>query len=195
MAAGPVGLYRGNEGPEVAAELALRADGSYAYALAVGALDEESQGRWEERDGTITLITEPKPVPPRFAPAPPATADTGPPPYLSVTLPNGRGLAGIDFVITCADEKQIADYTQSDGWNFGEERCAVPQWIELREPIHDIASERYPIAPGAKTLHFILTPNDIGHVDLTGATVQIAGDALVLSRAEGQIRFRRASGK
>lgn len=192
LAAGAAGLYTGNEGHEMAAELLLREDGSYAYALSVGALDEESQGRWEERDGVITLITEPKPVPPRFTPAPAiAASGTEPPPYLLVTLPNGRGLAGIDFTITCADGTRIDGYTQVYGWDFASETCAAPQAITLREPIHAIESPPYPIAPGATALHFHLVPNDLGRVDLTGTLVVIEGEKLTLVRERGQIRFRR----
>lgn len=193
MAAGAAGLYTGDEGHEVAAQLLLRADGSYAYALSVGALDEESQGRWEERDGAITLITEPKPVPPRLTPAPPiTTSSTEPPPYLLVTLPNGRGLAGIEFTITCADGTLISGYTQVYGWNFQSETCAQPREIALREPIHAIESQPYPIAPGAMALHFHLVPNDLGRVDLTGTLVVIEGEKLTLVSDRGQIRFRRA---
>ncbi len=195
MAAGAAGLYTGDEGHEVAAQLLLREDGSYAYALSVGALDEESQGRWEERDEAITLITEPKPAPPQFTPAPaPAAAASGaePPPYLLVTLPNGRGIAGIDFTITCADGTRIDGYTQVYGWNFESETCALPQEIALSEPIHAIESPPYPIAPGATALHFHLVPNDIGRVDLTGTLVVIEGEKLTLVSERGQIRFLRA---
>ena len=53
--AGMEGHYRAKAGPDVAAELLLRPDGSFAYALSAGALDEVSQGRWQDRDGTVVL--------------------------------------------------------------------------------------------------------------------------------------------
>lgn len=194
-AASPAGLYRADEGPEVAAQLLLREDGSYAYALAYGALDETSQGRWTTKGDTVTLTTDPKPKPAEFVAATPASTDQGsadtPPAYLTVTLPNGRGLAGIDFTITCVDGIQITGYTQSDGWSRGAEWCGSPQWIQLLEPIHEIESQPLPIAPDATALHFVLVPNDIGRIDLTGATAVIEGDRLTLSRDRGSIRFVR----
>lgn len=187
--AGMEGHYRAKAGPDVAAELLLRPDGSFAYALSAGALDEVSQGRWQDRDGTVVLTTEPKPVPPQFAAAEAKPAADAP--FLSVTWPNGRGIAGIDFRIACADGNLVEDYTQSDGWRFGEEPCAQPQWIELEEPIHAIRSPRYPIPLGTRALRFVLVPNDLGHIDLTGATVTVHGDELVLTREDGTIRFQR----
>tara|TARA_R110000782_G_scaffold127769_1_gene219366 strand:+ start:8975 stop:9214 length:240 start_codon:yes stop_codon:yes gene_type:complete len=44
---GLIGHYRLAEGPDVAGELALIPDGRFRYALAAGALDEETQGRWK----------------------------------------------------------------------------------------------------------------------------------------------------
>ena len=187
--AGAEGRYRAQEGPDVAAELLLRPDGSFAYALAAGALDEASQGTWRDANGTIVLTTEPRPVPPHFE-----TATTEPgadTPFLSVTWPNGRGIAGIDFRLACADGTTVESYTQYDGWNPDGAPCATPQWIELQEPIHAIQSPRYPIPAGVTALHFVLIPNDLGHVDLTGATATLDGDALILTRTDGTIRFRR----
>lgn len=194
------GFYRGDAGHEVAVELLLAEDGTYYYALSVGALDEESRGRWEEHDGTITLITDPKPVPPRFAlltdTTQPVRTVQEPAPYILVTLPNGRGLPGIDFTVGCADGTTISDYTQVDGWGTVDEGpgCDNPQWVELHEAIHDIHSERLPIAAGTKFLRFQLIPNDVGRIDLTGAIASIEGDRLLLLQERGLIRFRRVTG-
>src|SRR5512143_967782 len=49
-----VGEYDGGQ-TELAARLRLGADGRFAYALAYGALDEETTGRWEF-DGTRVLL-------------------------------------------------------------------------------------------------------------------------------------------
>lgn len=193
------GLYRGDAGHEVAAELLLGEDGTYYYALSVGALDEESRGRWEEHDGVITLITDPKPVPPRFAlltdPNEPVRTMQDPPPYLLVTMPNGRGVPGIDFIVHCADGTTISDYTQVDGWGTVDEGpgCDNPQWVELHEAIHDIHSEPIVIPAGTKSLHFRLIPNDVGLVDLTSAIASIEGDSLLLMQERGLLRFRRVA--
>jgi hypothetical protein len=191
--AGPAGLYRSNQ-MEVAGELNLREDGSFTYALSAGALDELSQGRWKAEGNTVTLTTDPLPKPAQFSTGPSLIAKEGdeePLPYLYVSLPGGRGLAGIDFTITCRDGGRIDAYTQSNGWSPDGAVCDTPQWIELSEPIHGIFSERFSIAPGATALHFVLIPNDIGIIDLTGATAVIEGDRLTLSRNPGVISFRR----
>lgn len=189
--AGPAGLYR-TDRMEVAGELLLREDGTYAYALSVGALDEASQGRWSAQGDTLTLTTDPVPRPARFTTGPALALPAGdkePLPYLAVTLPGGRGLAGIDFTITCRDGQRV------DGWSPDSPGppCDTPQWIELFEPIHAVRSERFPIPAGAGALHFVLVPNDIGIIDLTGATAVIAGDRLTLSRNPGVIGFRRVT--
>ena len=179
--------YRAAEGPDVAAELILQADGTFSYALSAGALDETSQGSWTRDGGTVTFTTEPKPVAPQFEAAE-GTQDKNAA-YLLVTWPNGDGIAGIDFRIGCSDGNVVEGYTQYYGWSFSDEPCDQPQWIELSEPIHRVQSPRYAIAPGLQSLRYVLLPNDMGLVDLTGATASIDGEKLLLRHPEGMIRF------
>lgn len=186
------GIYRADEGPELAAELNLRADGTYTYAMAVGALDEISQGHWEEDPGgTIHFVTEPKPVPPVFrrlegAPGPNA-------PFLLVTWPNGRGIAGIDFRIGFEQGDPITDYTQTDGWQWPGDEERTPAWIELAEPIHGVASPRYVIAPSEKAFRFELVPNDLGTIDFSEAEARLEDGRLLLVRSEGVMKFVKAA--
>ena len=193
--AGPAGLYRSTE-MEIGAQLLLREDGTYAYALSVGALDEQSRGRWSAEGNIVTLTTDPKPKPAVFTTGPALSVpegDTEPLPYLYVSLPGGRGVAGIDFTVICRDGSRVDAYTQSDGWSPDDGPvCDTPLSIELYEPIHSVRSKRFPIAPGATALHFVLIPNDIGLIDLSGAIALIEGDRLTLSRNPGTIRFLRS---
>ena len=190
--AGAAGVYRADEGPELAAELLLRADGTYAYAMAVGALDERSQGRWREADGAISFVTEPKPVSPEFrrAAQQPAEVDS---PFLLVTWPNGRGIAGIDFRIVFDEGHPITGYTQEDGWAWPAGETRIPRAIELAEPIHGVTAPPFAIEQGSKAFHFELVPNDLGVVDFGEASARIVGNRLLLQRPDGTIKFVKAA--
>lgn len=185
------GQYRLAEGPDAAGGLLLREDGTYSYFLIVGALDEESDGTWVRQGDAIVLKTEPKPVPPVFeravAGSPEGEGEEAA--FLLVTWPDGRGIAGVDFVIGCADGTVADGYTQSYGWTPSGGICVEPQWIELSEPIHRVRSLRFPIELGESSLRFTLVPNDMGTVDLTGATITFAGETAILHRAEWDMRF------
>lgn len=185
------GQYRLAEGPDAAGGLLLRQDGTYRYFLIVGALDEESGGTWVRQGDALVLTTEPKPVPPVFERAVPRSpeAEGEDPPFLLVTWPDGRGIPGVDFVIGCSDGAVMEGYTQSYGWTPSGRICPEPQWIELSDPFHQIRSPRYPINSGERQLRFTLVPNDLGTVDLTGATVTFTGEAAILHRPEGEMRF------
>ena len=187
-----VGNYRLSDGPDVAGQLILKADGRFKYALAAGALDEQAEGRWVQIDGQVRLYTEPKPTPPVFSAGPQAATTDGPLKLL-VTWPNGRGIAGVDFTIGFDSGDPVSDYTQDYGWTMPPDEKRVPRWVELREPIHGVASPRFAIDLGkGNALTFVLTPNDLGVVDFDGAVVERVGDRLVVHRRIGDMTFFRA---
>ncbi len=175
----------------MASELVLRADGTYAYWLMAGALDEASEGRWTLADGQLSLVTEPRPVPPEFRQVGASAEGTGF--RLEVNWPSGRGIAGIDFRIGLADGQVLEGYTQHDGWQAAEALAADPQWIELEEPVNTIRSGRIALPLHTRVLRFVLLPNDLGKVDLTGATIEVEGKGLTLHRREGAMPFVRTS--
>ena len=186
---GWAGSYRVSQGPDTAGELVLGSDGRFTYVLAEGALDEVAQGSWREEGGIVRLTTEPKPRPPVFSPAM-RNAPVNGPLRVSVTWPDGRGIAGIDFRIGFAVGEPVTGYTQEDGWTESGETIPDPRWIELAEPIHGIASPRFAIAPGQRLLAFVLTPNDLGVVDFTGAAFRPDGDRFILAHPRGgELRF------
>ena len=186
------GRYRIAEGPDTAGGLELRADGRFAYALSEGALDEHAEGRWSDADGTIRLTTEPRPTPAAFARAADRPA---PAPTILVTFPDGREIAGIDFRFGLSDGSSLAGYTQYDGWTFPTGEARTIRWVELAEPIHGIASERFAIEPpAAGGLVFVLTPNDIDVVDFDRAELERRGDDFVLHRGERALRLVRVKG-
>jgi len=186
-----VGHYRLAAGPDTAAELLLRADGQFAYALEEGALDEHAEGRWTRTGDALVLATAPKPVPPLFQIAP-RSAPAPNAPTLRVTLPNGRGIGGVEFRVGFDSGDPIVDYTQESGWTMPAEEHRIPCWIELVEPIHGIISPRYPITGGmVGTLNFVIVPHDIGVVDFSGVRVDILPGGLLVHRGQRQLQFVR----
>ena len=188
-----VGDYRLAAGPDVGGGLRIAADGSFEYGLVAGALDEFSSGRWEAEGDRICLITDPKPVAPRFEKADPIEVE-GAIPTILATWPNGRGIAGIDFVIGFDSGDPIEDYTQSDGWTLPDGEKRVPRWVEVSEPVHDIVAPRFELGDADRgRLHVRLIPNDLGRVDLSGACLEARDAAVaILYRKEGQMRFVRS---
>ncbi|WP_447762058.1 hypothetical protein [Sphingopyxis panaciterrae] len=189
-----IGEYSLAEGPDVGGGLVIGANGRFQYGLAAGALDERAEGRWEPRGDTVCLHTEPKPVPPAFEKAEPVAVD-GAVPTLFVSWPNGRGIAGVDFTIGFDSGDPVEDYTQDYGWTLPADDKRTPRWIEVREPIYDVAAPRYELTDGdGGKLHVKLIPNDIGVVAFDGACLEADKDgAAILHRAEGDMRFRRMS--
>lgn len=189
-----VGDYRLSEGPDAAGGLRITADGHFQYGLAVGAMDERAEGRWEARGDAICLFTEPTPVPPAFTKAAPVEID-GTAPTIFVSWPNGRGVAGVDFVIGFDQGEPIEDYTQVYGWTMPEGDTRVPRWVELSEPIYNIAAPRFELVEGDKgKLHARLVPNDFGVAAFDGACFAARDKAFILTRPEGEMRFVREDG-
>lgn len=186
-----VGEYRLSAGPDVAGGLLILPDGRFKYGLAAGALDEGAEGRWEQRGDAVCLFTEPAPVPPAFAKVAPREVD-GAVPTILVTWPNGRGIAGIDFIIEFDEGDAIEDYTQSDGWTMAEDDRRIPRRIELHEPVHNITAPPFDLdeADGG-TLHVQLIPNDLGVPHFDGACLMARDDTFILYREEGTMRFVR----
>jgi hypothetical protein len=185
-----VGRYRLADGPDTAAELLLRADGTFEFALEEGALDEHAKGRWTRQGDALALETVPKPIPPVFRTAP-RSAPAPDAPTLRVTSPDGHGIAGVDFRIGFDIGGPIEDYTQESGWTMPAEEHRTPRWIELAEPIYHVVSPRYPIDSGTGTLNFVIVPNDIGVADFSGATIAVEPGTLVFRHDGQEMRFVR----
>src|SRR5882757_8947298 len=144
---GPAGRYRLTGEHDVAAELLLRPDGTYEYALAAGSLDERSAGTWRGDGPTIHLTTTPKPVPPVFAPGAVAK-EAGGPLILHVTAPDGQGIAAVDLRVGFDSGDPVVGYTQYYGWSLPEGETRTPRWVELGLEIYDLQSPRFPVDLG-----------------------------------------------
>jgi hypothetical protein len=186
---GPAGSYRLVGEQDVASGLMLRTDGRFQYFLSAGALDEHAQGRWSAAGGVVTLVTEPAPVPPVFtqgASSRTAAARLS----VKVSSPGGGGIAGVDLRIGFDDGAPIEDYTQEGGWSLPADEKRTPRWIELKVPIHHVASPRFPIdLDSGNALAFTLAPNDLGILDFRGVKVELADGALVVHRDGVRMRY------
>ena len=192
------GRYRLAEGPDVAGQLELRKDGRFGYELAAGALDERAQGRWE-RKGTpgheqACLTTEPTPRPAelRPAPAPANQAATVRVTWASDQADDGRGVAGVEFVIGFDQGGTVDGYTQEDGWTLPADEQRRPRWIVMLEPIYRTPLARAPF-PADGRFHAVLVPNDMGVVNFRQACLERREDLFILHRQEGEMKFRRAA--
>jgi hypothetical protein len=189
----PEGEYRLVGEQDVASGLRLQPDGRFQYFLIAGALDEGAQGRWSAVGGLVILVTEPKPVPPVFGAAPAGRTDSA---ALSVRVatPAGHGIAGVDLRIGFDQGPPIEDYTQEDGWSLPAEEKRTPRWIELKVPMHELVSPRFPIDLAAgNALTFTLTPNDLGILDFDGIRIERSGRALVMVRKGARLRYEPVS--
>ena len=189
----PAGVYRLVGEHDAASGLALQSDGHFQYFLIYGALDEEAEGRWSVSDGVVTLVTEPRPVPPAFAQGPSAKSDSAPL-TVRVSLPDGRGIALVDLRIGFDEGPPVEGYTQEEGWSLPAEERRIPRWIELKVPMHDFVSPRFPIdLAGGNALAFTLTPNDLGKLDFEGIRVEAEPGALVVLRGGARLRYQAVS--
>lgn len=189
----PPGLYRAAQGPELAAELEIRADGRFAYGLAYGALDERAEGLWAATEKGLALSTQPKPKPPEFR-LDPVGPEGGAPLSLLVRWPDGRGIAGVDFRIGFTDGSEMEGYTQEYGWSLGDPARSAPVWVVFTEPMHRFSSPRIPITAGVHDIRVTLVPNDLGVADFERIGFEALGEgSYLLHHPMGDIRFRAVS--
>jgi hypothetical protein len=188
-----VGTYSMNDGPDVASQLVIGADGRFSYGIIAGAADYHAQGRWVRDGASIRLTTEPKPVPPTFSAGKVGRTADGPM-MVVVRDPKGGPIAGIDFRIGMADGDVVEGYTQEEGWTVNSGKFGKPMWVELSLPMFNLAPQRFPIDPAKGNLfEFTFTPNDLGAMDFraepfvvtaTGLEQRMQGHAMEWVRAK-----------
>jgi hypothetical protein len=184
------GIYDGSQA-EVATRLVLHADGRFQYALSYGALDEQAQGRWVERDGAVLLTTEPTPKPPRFALVSDTAAADG---AIHVALDNPELLQGFSLTMVVRYQGETtAAYLEADE----DGRLPVPPGKTVAElvpdlPVYPVPLGFHSLKPGGRRLVFRFEPNDIGIAAFAGERLAIEGGALVLKRYDRTISFEKA---
>ncbi|WP_217352764.1 hypothetical protein [Sphingomonas sp. ID1715] len=168
----------------------LRADGRFQYGLSYGALDEQAQGRWVEKDGQVLLTTEPAPKPPRFAVVSDTPKDGD---GIEVALDDPELLQGspLTMVVTFAGVAEPAFV------EVGEDgRLPVPPGKTITAlvpdlPVFPIPLAPYAVKPGGRRIVFRFEPNDIGIAAFAGEPLTIEGGTLVLRRYDREIRFEK----
>lgn len=186
------GRYRGNAGPDVAAQLELRPDGRFRFMLAAGSLDAHAEGRWTSDGRIVTLNTEPRPTPPAFAAGPVSRTEEYPLSIL-VNRPGGRGIASIDVRVGMADGRVLEGYTQDYGWQPGaDEAVGTPRWVELSALAHGVPSRRFELdAVAGNAFAFTLIPNDLGVADFHDTEAAITPGGLSLPFMGAPLPFVR----
>jgi len=186
------GHYRLRDGPDSVSELLLQPDGRFEFGFSAGALDLTAQGRWTSDGRSVTLNTEPRPVPPVFS-AGPVSHSNEAPLVVKVQDPSGRGLALIDVRVGFADGRVVEGYTQDYGWQLTEEGDPrMARWVELSLRMYGLPPQRFPLDPTAgNEFTFTLTPNDLGVQDFRDAVLPITREGLVLTLMGGSGTYVR----
>lgn len=178
------GRYRLRGQPGEAAQLELKPDGRFLFAIIAGALDARAEGRWRREGDTIILDSEPRPVPPAFR-ADRVKRVSGVPFEILLNGPGGAGVALIDVRVGFADGRTLEGYTQENGWRpaAGEERgLGAPVWVELSQLPFGIPLQRFALdATRGNSFVFILQPNDFGVMDLRDERATIVPEGLRMS--------------
>jgi hypothetical protein len=191
-AGSPIGTYRLQDGPDVASEIALHADGTFQYFLMAGSLDEASKGRWTAKGKALHLVTIPKPVAAVFS-AGTVARSTDAPLILHVVGQKGGGIAAVDLRVGFDAGKPVEDYTQDYGWTLSTDEKRVPRWVEFGVPIYQLRSQRFVIEVSkGNVLTFVLTPNDLGVIDFTGWQIDIQPGKLIVHRGEQLLTYEAA---
>lgn len=175
--------------PEMASELTLAPDGTFVYYLSMGSLDEQAAGRWRQDGDAIRLETVPKPTPASFAAA---TVTMAPDKRLVVQVvnPQGQGIAAVDLKVGFDSGEPLEAYTQDYGWSLPNTDLGEPRWVQFSVPIYELQSPRFFIDPlRGNALTFVLTPNDLGTVDMANIAVAVRSGQLVMQRKGGELVF------
>ena len=186
------GIYRLRGEPDTVSELALESDGHFQFGFSAGALDLTAQGRWTSDGRSVTLNTEPRPVPPVFSAGPVARSNEAPL-VIKVQDPHGRGLALIDVRVGFADGRIVEGYTQDYGWQLTEPGDpGTVRWVELSLNMYGLPPQRFPLDGAAgNEFSFTLTPNDLGVQDFRDAVLPITREGLVLDLLGGSGTYVR----
>lgn len=184
------GVYDGSQA-ELAARLVLQPDGHFLYALSYGALDEQAQGRWVEKDGRLLLSTEPRPKAPRFA----VVRDTpSPDGSIHVALDDPDLLLGSSLTIAVTYTGESAPvFVEADE----DGRLPIPAGRIVAAlvpdlPVYPVPLAPYALKPGGHHIVFRFEPNDLGIADFNGEALAIEGKTLVLRRYDRIITFEKA---
>lgn len=190
LAAITPGIYDGSQ-TELAARLVLRPDGRFLYALSYGALDEQAQGRWVEKDGKLLLTTEPRPKPPRFA----VVSDTpSPDGAIHVSLDDPDLLLGssLTIAVTYAGESAPVFIEADEDGRLPVPAGRIVAALVPDLPVHPVPLAPYALKPGGHRIVFRFEPNDIAVAAFDQEPLAIEGGTILLRRYDRNITFEKA---
>lgn len=168
-------------GHEIAAGLYLHADGRYDFALAYGALDEESAGEWQADAGTVYLTSDVY-VPPRIVVAD-KQAVPGRAFSFLLDLPAGASRQYFDVEVQQEDGQTASHQLGEEGLVLEPAEGERPVAVRLVFPLLDLASPAAVIPPGSGAeMRFRFEPNDAGKVSF---------EREPLPNVKGGLRFER----
>lgn len=183
------GDYDGSQ-MELATALRLEPDGHFKYMLSYGALDELARGRWSEHDGKVWLTTEPPPTPPRFVLVSDTPTRDG---NLYVTLdkPELMGALPLTVGVQFAGDPRPRFLDADEDGRVPLPAGKVPVGAVPDLPVYSIPFVPHPLTPGGHKLVFHFKQNSLGVADFREEPLTIDGDALVMTRYDRTIRFKK----
>ena len=172
-----VGHYYMEGVREAAAELLLRPDGKFEYAFMYGGQDESARGRWELKDGRLTLTTEKAPPPSFSVDKVEATIDeeylgSTAAPVLFVAVVKTKKLAAswsdVDVTVELSNGKRMSGKTGDDGKlaftkKTGRDwKDVVVKRVGIGYSQYGVPQQWFPIdAKTMKTVRFELEPGNL----------------------------------
>lgn len=176
---------------EMIASLRLDPGGSFEYGLTLGSLDERAQGRWKREGERIVLVSEPRPTPPSIA-ADRIENAPGEPFSIRLLDPEGQDIPMIDLRIDFDTGPPLVSYLAGGPWTLPASEKRRARFVTFSRKAYGVDSGPLPLrAEDGKIGIFLLTPNDLGVVDLTGAYLEPNGEELILTRRDGSLSFSR----
>lgn len=176
---------------EIAAALRLEPDGHFKYVLSYGALDEQAQGRWSERDGKVLLTTEPAPKPPRFVLVSDTSASDGGL-YVMLDKPELMGALPLTVGVQFAGDPRPRFLDADEDGRVPIPAGKVPTGAVPDLPVYSIPFVPHPLTPGGHKLVFRFEQNSLGIADFREEPLTVDGDALVMTRYDRTIRFKKS---
>lgn len=190
-AASLAGQYDGSQ-MEMAVALELGEDGHFRFFLAYGALDEQGEGRWTERDGQVLLTSDPPVTPPRFLLLGQSQASPNELRF-TIELPAGMDEAYFSGAALLKSGEVVQAQVQDGVSSLEFDPNDPPVEAVVQLGVLGLVSDPVRIDPAkGYRLAYRFEPNDIGKVAFESQPLRKDGADLLLERHGRLIRFRRS---
>ena len=162
---------------EVGSELILKPDGTYEFALAYGAADYWSKGKWALRDGVVYLNSDNQEEPQPFRLLHSRAAKSGAI-RVRVNSPQGRAVPNIEVALLTDKEKHYAR-TDADGiavFPSGE----TPYSAAFRIRVYKLETELYELNHSHDDFTFELNGEALASLRFTDERLTVKGGTLIM---------------